>query len=49
MLNLATLYLAPILLALGVLGALIVIAAYQIRRYRRKHRGRRRVEVWAPY
>jgi len=49
MLNLATLYLTPILLALGVLGLLIVIAAYRIWRYRRKHHGRRRVEVWTPY
>jgi uncharacterized iron-regulated membrane protein len=47
--NLATLYLAPLLLALGVLGVLIVIAAYRIWRYRRKHHGRRRVQVWAPY
>jgi hypothetical protein len=32
-----------------VLGVLIVIAAYRIRRHRRKHHGRRRDLFWAPY
>jgi hypothetical protein len=43
--------LAPLLqlVALGALGGIISIAAFQIRRRWRNRRGRKRVQVWIPY
>jgi hypothetical protein len=50
MLNiLAAIYAGPLLGALGALAGVAAIAGYRIWRYRRRHVGRKRVEVWAPY
>jgi hypothetical protein len=49
MFSLATIYPLFLVAALGVLGGIVSIVMFQIRRRRRKHHGRKKVKVWTPY